>query len=280
MFIYVMVNGLPGKIATEAAKAIAKDERMELVKYSLTGEGIMEDKIYVEGVEITLIKPSEREKYRFIFEDAFQEMAEWKPFAIVDLTVPSAVNDNVKLYASHGFNFVVGTTGGDQEEMELDIRRSSSIAVIAPNMSIPIVIIQAMWKYAAKKFPGSLCEFSFEGWESHQKGKKDRSGTMRSFLPLFRQLGIDAGPENIDIIREPEDQVAAGVPEEFLGAHGWHDYDLSSGANQMNIYFGHNINGRATYTRGMIEAILFIYRKSLESTEKGRVYTMIDVISK
>lgn len=280
MFIHVMVNGLPGRMATEVAKAVANDERMQLVKYSLTGEEVTEDKIDIGGAEITLIRPSERKNYEFLFYETFQSMAEWKPLVIVDLTVPMAVNDNVKFYTRHGFNFVIGTTGGDKEEMETDIKCSKSIAVVDKNMSIPIVILKEMWRYAAERFPGALKNFSFEGWESHQRGKKDPSGTMKEFFPIFVQLGIPASERDMDYIREPVDQIPAGIPEEFLGAHGWHDYNLSSEKDNVEIFFGHNVNGRNTYVEGFIAAIVFLHRKSFGTAVKGKIFSMVDVISK
>lgn len=36
------------------------------------------------------------------------------PIVAVDYTHPTAVNGNAELYAKHGLNFVMGTTGGDR----------------------------------------------------------------------------------------------------------------------------------------------------------------------
>ena len=42
--------------------------------------------------------------------------------------------DNVAFYARNGIPFVVGTTGGDREQLMQDARAGNSYAVIAPQM--------------------------------------------------------------------------------------------------------------------------------------------------
>ena len=54
--IQVMVNGLPGSVSQIVAAQILKDERFELVPFSLTGPEIQQPEFSLESVKINLIQ--------------------------------------------------------------------------------------------------------------------------------------------------------------------------------------------------------------------------------
>jgi 4-hydroxy-tetrahydrodipicolinate reductase len=275
MKIHVMVNGLPGRMAMAVAKAVTKEENMQLVRYALTGEEVTDDYARIdEDTEVKLIKPSEREMFDYLFQEAFHSMLEWKPLIMVDFTSPESVNRNVKFYADHGSSSVIGTTGGDMERLIADISGSSVNAVVAPNMAVPIVIFQAMIKYAADNFPGAFEGSHIMMSESHQSYKKDKSGVMRALIPDLIKLGINTDESRIYSMRNPAEQLSTGIPREFLDAHAWHTYDISG--KGADLSFTHNICGREIYAAGTIKAIEFIFRKSL--TGQGKIYSMTDVL--
>ena len=58
--IGVMVNGLPGNVAEAVAKQVIKDDRLEIIPYSLTGPEINRNALRVNDVEIHLITPGKR----------------------------------------------------------------------------------------------------------------------------------------------------------------------------------------------------------------------------
>lgn len=285
MSVHVMVNGL-GKIGTEIAKAIASDDKYEFVRYSLVGPEITEKTGMIGDKEVRLIRPWERNIFDVLLKEAFSdENTEGRnSLILLDFTTPKVVNDNVRFYAERGLNFIIGTTGGNVEEIRDAVRASSVNAVIAPNLALPIVMLQAMWEFAAESFPDVMEEFIFAGTESHQSTKVDVSGTMLGFIQKFRRLGIDVSSKGIaPPIRSSDRQIELGVPEEYLSAHAYHDYRfvLPSEGDfdnyEAQIYFGHNVNGRNIYPRGAKKAIDFLYRKVSEGS-RGISYSMVEVM--
>lgn len=264
----IMVNGLPGKVSTVVAEHIVKSNDLSLYPYALTGQEVNQSKINVGGLEVSLIKPTER--------DALLA-SEDRPYISVDFTHPSAVNSNAEFYCRNGLHFVMGTTGGDREALEETVRNSNIIAVIAPNMAKQIVAFQAMMKYASDTFPDAFKGYSLEITESHQKGKADTSGTAKAMIGYFNSLGIPFIKDQIRMIREPSEQLDLGVPEEALTGHGWHNYTLKSEDGSVLFQFIHNVNGREVYADGTLSGIRFLAQK-IESGEKGKAYSMIDVL--
>jgi 4-hydroxy-tetrahydrodipicolinate reductase len=151
-------------------------------------------------------------------------------------------------------------------------------AVIAPNMAKQIVGFQAMLEYAAENFPGLFDGYTLQVRESHQKGKADTSGTARAVVRCFNALGIRFPESEIRMERDPETQQKEwGIPEEYLGGHGWHTYTLLSEDGTVKFAFTHNVNGRDVYARGTLDAVSYLSRKTAEGV-RARVFTMIDVL--
>lgn len=228
--ITVLMSGLPGNMATAAAEKIMKQEDMRLHGSALTGE-IKEDIFRIgDKGEIFLIKP--------INHDDF--LTNWINYSrsnliIVDYSQPDAVNKNAELYCKHKIPFVMGTTGGDRKKLEETVRNSEISAVIAPNMAKQIVALQAFMDEYSKNNYDSLKGYEMEIIESHQQGKKDTSGTAKAMVSYFNRLGIDFKPEQIKMIRDPEEQLKFGVPKEHLEGHGWHTYIISSKNSEQSI---------------------------------------------
>lgn len=264
----VMVNGLPGKMASEVAKQVLKSEGLELVSYALTGSDVNASSVQIGDLKIALVKPEAREEFIASIQ---------KPKISVDYTHPSVVNSNVDFYCRHNLPFVMGTTGGDRTALEQRVKDSDIVAVIAPNMAKQIVAFQAMMKYAADNFPTAFDGYSLEIVESHQKGKADTSGTAKAMVGYFNTLGIPFNVEQIKMIRNPQQQTSIGVPEDALTGHGWHTYTLKSKDGSVLFRFTHNVNGRDVYAAGTIDAIKYLSEK-IAVGERGKVYSMIDVL--
>ena len=270
--IKVMVNGLPGNVSRKVAAQILKDERFELVPYSLTGPEIQEPEYAFESVTIKLIQPGKRKSR---IEEIIKSQ---EGFLSVDYTHPSAVNSNAKFYCGYGLPFVMGTTGGDRKKLEETVMSSSIPAVIAPNMAKQIVAFQAMMAYAVDTFPGLFKGYSLEIRESHQKGKADTSGTAKAMVGYFNELGVSFSEDQIIKIRDPEVQKTQwGIPEQHLAGHGWHTYTLVSEDQTVRFEFTHNVNGRKVYTLGTLDALLFLSAK-VKAGVKGKMFNMIDVL--
>lgn len=268
----VMINGLPGQVAGSIANHVLADDRFELVPFSFTGPDIADSTCLMDGFSVRLVRPDVR-------DDEIQKIKQAEGFFItVDFTLPAAVNDNAEFYCRHNLPFVMGTTGGDREQLEQSVLSSSISAVIAPNMAKQIVGFQAMMAYAAENFPGLFAGYRLEIRESHQQTKVDTSGTAKAMVRYFNKLGIDFGENQIIKIRDPEiQQKELKIPEAYLGGHAWHTYTLDAPDKTAQFSFSHNINGRDIYSQGTFDAVLFLQKK-INAGSAGSVYTMIDVL--
>ncbi len=270
--IKIMVNGLPGNMASNVVRHALADGRFELIAQSLTGPEITQTETIVDSVSFSLILPKDRDQ-------AISAIKEKEgSFLNVDFSLPPAVNSNAEFYCKHGLPFVMGTTGGDRQLLEDTILASSISAVIAPNMAKQIVGFQAMMEYAAKTFPDLFKGYSLEIKESHQKGKADTSGTAKAMVRYFNSLGLAFAEEEITKERDPETQKnVLGIPEKYLSGHGWHTYSLDSNDKTVHFEFTHNVNGRDVYAMGTLDALIYLAKK-VKQGSKGKVFSMIDVL--
>jgi 4-hydroxy-tetrahydrodipicolinate reductase len=270
--IKVMVNGIPGNMAVSVARLVMADNRFALVPYSLTGPEIQAAEHTADAISVHLLKPDERAQ---AIEEITQKQGD---FLSVDYTHPSAVNANAEFYCKYQLPFVMGTTGGDRNQLEETVRAASISAVIAPNMAKQIVGFQAMMEYAAQNFPGLFKGYALEIRESHQKGKADTSGTAKAMVRYFNQMGLDFSEDQIVKVRDPEIQTSQwGIPEGYLAGHGWHTYAMISGDETVRFEFSHNVNGRDVYAKGTLDALVYLNAKVSEGS-RATVYTMIDVL--
>lgn len=270
--VKIMINGLPGNVATVIAKQVLSDDRISVLPYALTGPDIEAKHFHIGTTVFELIQPDERQaKIQTI-------LAAEGSFITVDFTHPSAVVDNAKFYCQQQLPFVMGTTGGDRDQL-VDITTGSSIAaIIAPNMAKQIVGLQAMMEYAADNFPNLFKGYDLTLRESHQSGKADTSGTAKDMVGYFNKMGVDFTFDQIEKERDPERQHNMwGIPSAHLEGHAWHTYTLFSGDGNTKFEFTHNINGRDIYCEGTLDAVLFLAAKVAKGA-KGKVYSMIDVL--
>jgi 4-hydroxy-tetrahydrodipicolinate reductase len=270
----IMMNGLPGNVAGIIAKHFLRDDRFELLPFSLTGPEITQQAHPLDSMDITLIPPEKAK------ETMARIIRDHGPFITIDYTHPTAVNGNARFYCDQGLPFVMGTTGGDRKALEDTVKASRISAVIAPNMAKQIIGFQAMMKYAADTFPDLFKGYSLTIRESHQQGKADTSGTAVAMTEYFNRLGISMGIEDIIKERNPEIQKNLwGVPESYLKGHAWHTYTLISPDKTVKFEFTHNINGREVYAQGTMDAAVFLNSKIKEGI-KGQVFSMMDVMKK
>jgi 4-hydroxy-tetrahydrodipicolinate reductase len=270
--IVVIVNGLPGKMAREVCNQIVNaDNRgynFSLYGNSLTGPETQEEYVYINNFPVNLFKPDEKDNLakQMAYHDYF--------FIAVDFSHPSAVIENAEWYCDNNIPFVMGTTGGNREQLKYIVSQSGNCAVIAPNMAKQVVTFQAMMEFAAKNSPDVFKDYTLRIVESHQKGKADTSGTAKAMVNYFNSLGIPFSPDQIEMVRDPDEQKAMGIPEEALSGHGWHTYSLRSPDGSTFFQFTHNVNGRDIYALGTLDAINFLAK----NIRPGNVYSMTDVL--
>ncbi|CAM9500847.1 unnamed protein product, partial [Discosporangium mesarthrocarpum] len=127
--IWVMMNGLPGNMGKEVAAACLR-KGFRIAPFALTGPDVLEESITVDdqegniSTEVKLVRSNDFERC----DEAITEIKKrccWGggegggrrssgTLIVVDYTHPSAVNSNAELYARHGLDFVLGTSGGDR----------------------------------------------------------------------------------------------------------------------------------------------------------------------
>ncbi len=268
----IMLNGLPGNVAQVICRQALADDRITVLPYSLTGPEIQIPHCHIGEQAIALIGPDQRDDRIKAIKDAEG------PFISVDFTHPSAVIANADFYCRHMLPFVMGTTGGDRDQLIATVEKSPIAAVIAPNMAKQIVGFQAMMAYAAEQFPNLFKGYRLTIRESHQAGKADTSGTAKAMVGYFNKMGVAFTPEQIEKERDPERQRNMwGISAEHLAGHGWHTYTLVSGDQSAKFEFIHNIDGREIYGEGTLDAVLFLSRKVAQGA-RGKVFSMIDVL--
>lgn len=159
----IMINGLPGPMALETAISCL-NRGYNIIPIGFTGGSGKVTEILVNG-------DTKSQLVQLIPGPGFNDNAEteliklkglYKDILLVDYTHPSATLSNVQCYINCQCDFVMGTTGGDQQKLdELFSNENNKVtAVIAPNMGKQIVAMQAALLQMSKRFPKS-----FEGYQ-------------------------------------------------------------------------------------------------------------------
>ena len=143
-------------------------------------------------------------------------------------------------------------------------------------MSRQIVAWTSALEYLAREFPGAFDGYNGHVTESHQRTKKDPSGTGRAWTGILENLGIDF--DEVESVREPEVQKnRLGVPEGSLNGHAYHWVDISTPNGNVAIGFYAKVNGRQTYADGTPDAVRYLNR-TMQSGARGKVFSMVDVL--
>ena len=226
--IFVMVNGMPGPMATAAAEACLR-KGLKLSPVAMTGPDIEPGQITVtdpmtqSSATVRLVPSSDIPEMESAIAGVQAAVGIHNLLAI-DYTHPSAVNANAKLYVENNLPFVMGTTGGDREVLLQTVTEGQLNCVIAPNMGKQIVAMQAALQDLATKYPAAFAGYKLNVVESHQKTKADTSGTAKAVIDSIKTLAAD--PEYsydfIEMIRDDSEAVKFGVPEDAMKGHAFH----------------------------------------------------------
>jgi 4-hydroxy-tetrahydrodipicolinate reductase len=257
--IPVFLSGLPGRMATLIAEALAKDRQFNLLPVGMTS-------MAHSGMSVRIGKQKIQ-----LFTDFPSAIP---PGTInIDYTIPQSAESNAVTYTRNRIPFVMGTTGGDIEVIGNLVRNSEISAVIAPNMAASVIKVQNNFDQLLKNSPDY-----FRGWhmrirESHQASKGDVSGTALAFQAQLKRLGAVVGGE-IESIRDPEIQKQLGIKN--IDGHAYHWIRLVS-PNGEKKEFRTAIEGRQQYVEGTLMAVRFLDQKVKEGSQ-GEVFTMTDVV--
>ncbi|MGF1571921.1 MAG: dihydrodipicolinate reductase C-terminal domain-containing protein [Sumerlaeia bacterium] len=265
----ILFSGIPGKMCAEVLSLAYQTTyyREAIYPSALTGKA-EHTAFQVEELTLSLVPPQQRNAHP------------WPTNLIaVDYSLPDAALGNIDFFISNNIPFVMGTTGFDRDKAVRKVEAGRVPAVIAPNMGIPIILIQRALSQLAQEFPEALSGYKIQITESHQSTKKDTSGTAKALVADFQQLGLPASVQGIEQVRDPNrQQNEFNVPPEHLHGHAYHYYTVHSPDNSVTLGLSHCINGRRVYAEGTLKALEFLMRK-VEDQVGGVCYSMEDVIS-
>jgi 4-hydroxy-tetrahydrodipicolinate reductase len=277
--VYVMVNGMPGPMATAAAEACLR-KGLKLSPIAMTGPDVPPCTITVadiatgQSANVRLIPSSDMEEIKSSLAGLRQAADN---VLAIDYTHPSAVNDNARFYVQEKLPFVMGTTGGDREQLMKDVE--GHFCVIAPNMGKQIVAMQAALEDLATKYPASFAGYKLKVVESHQLTKADTSGTAKAVISSIKKLSADNeySYDDITMIRDEQASVEFGVPKDSMKGHAFHTYTLTSPDGTVEFELKHNVVGRTIYAEGTADAAKFLAIKMV-SEESPTNYNMVNVL--
>ena len=180
--------------------------------------------------------------------------------AVVDFTHPDSVMDNLEFCLDHGIHAVVGTTGFDQERLDLIRTWLSNTprtgVLIAPNFSVGAIL---MMRFAAAAAP--FYE-SVEVVELHHPDKADApSGTARRTAELIaaarREAGLgpvpDATTTSLDGARGAD---VDGVRVHALRVRGLLAHqEVVLGGPGETLTIRHDSLDRVSFTPGVLTAL-------------------------
>ncbi|KKR50467.1 MAG: Dihydrodipicolinate reductase [Candidatus Curtissbacteria bacterium GW2011_GWA1_40_16] len=257
----ILVSGLPGNMATLTAEALSQDARFNLLPFATTSE-------------------RQRNTSQRLNNGRRVNLLNYYPLDLpegtiaIDFTTPQSAEINAINYTQRRIPFVMGTTGGNRDAIEEMVRNSEISAVIAPNMNMDVISRQIEIDQIAEFDPDFFRGSSVHIRESHQKTKRDISGTALAFKAQFERHGAEVAP--IESIRDTEAQLSLGIPNPDAG-HGYH-WIWVTNPNGEHIYrFETKINGRESYVDGTLAAAEFLHRRMQEGA-RGQVFTMRDVV--
>ena len=276
----VMVNGMPGPMATAAAEACLR-KGLNLAPVAMTGPDIepctihVHDTVTDRSAKVKLIPSTETDE----LEASIAGLQEASDIVVaIDYTHPSAVNGNAEFYVAQGIPFVMGTTGGDREQLLRTVQTHN--CVIAPNMGKQIVAMQAALEYLETKYPGAFSGYELKVKESHQHTKADTSGTAKAVVDSLKNLNAqnEYTYDDIMMIRNDDEAIEFGVPEDALKGHAFHRYTLTSSDGSVEFALEHNVAGRTVYAEGTADACKFLIQQITMDSDQ-RVYSMVDVLA-
>ncbi|MBP0017063.1 MAG: 4-hydroxy-tetrahydrodipicolinate reductase [Cyanobacteria bacterium SBLK] len=252
--IPVVVNGAGGKMGREVIKVVAEAKDTLLVgAVDLNPDLLGRDAGVIAGcgeLEVPIVNDLQS-----ILVVATQEKVQG---VMVDFTHPDGVYENVRSAIAYGVRPVVGTTGLSPEQIK-DLadfaEKASTGAIIAPNFSIGVILMQQAAIQASKYFD------HVEIIELHHNQKADApSGTAIKTAQMLAELGKTYNPPSVE---ETEKLTGArgSIGDENIRIHS---VRLPGLIAHQEILFGspgqiytlrHDTSDRASFMPGVLLAI-------------------------
>ncbi|AMA08648.1 MULTISPECIES: 4-hydroxy-tetrahydrodipicolinate reductase [unclassified Picosynechococcus] len=252
--IPVVINGAGGKMGREVVKAVAGAADLEIVAAVDKNPALLgQDAGEVAGcgaIEVPIVNDLEASLVM-----ATQSKIQG---VMVDFTHPSGVYANTRAAIAYGVRPVVGTTGLSAEQIN-DLKefaeKASTGALIIPNFSIGVVLMQQASLQAAKYFD------HVEIIELHHNQKADApSGTAIKTAQMLAELGKQFNPAEVE---EKEEMPGAkgAVTEDNIRIHSVRlpgliaHQEMIFGAPGQIYTLRHDTSDRSCYMPGVLLSI-------------------------
>ncbi|MFA6279261.1 MAG: dihydrodipicolinate reductase C-terminal domain-containing protein [Bdellovibrionales bacterium] len=176
---------------------------------------------------------------------------------LVDFSHASATAPFAKLAADYGKPFLSGTTGLDQESLDILREVSATIPVLhTTNTSLSLIVVKHLAKLAAKLLKDQDYDIAIH--DKHHKWKKDApSGTALTLGKAVLDGNEGTHPPTYSSTR-------AGS---IIGEH-----DILFAGTGETVSVTHQVTDRRVFARGAVQAALWL------STQKRGYYLMDDVL--
>lgn len=252
--IRVAVTGCAGNMGSRIIKSVESQENMKVIlgvempNSPLAGKDLGEQ-IGLGTMNVPIIAS----------EDLKEKLQEIKPDVLVDFTIAKAAVETVKTCAECGVNVVVGTTGLNDEQLDImhsAIKDNNIKAVISPNMATGVNVFFEIVGQVAKILGH---EYDVEIVEAHHHNKQDApSGTAKRAAEIVA--------ENLDLdLKEKGCYGREGMvgkrPENEIGIHAVRGGDIVGDHTVMfcgdgeRIEVVHRASTRQAFVNGVIRAI-------------------------
>lgn len=256
--IKIAVAGASGKLGRMVCELILPRKGMELVAAIVSPDNPRLGEEIFPGVLAS--RPAE-------LETILKEVDVY-----VDLTSPSAAEENLSRVPHAGVNCVVGTTGLSESTMEVfarGIRDNSLSAVVSPNFSIGVNVF---WK-TCEQLARVLRDYDVEIIEVHHNMKKDApSGTaVRAAEIISGTTGVDEfvhGRKGNVGARKREIGIHAVRAGDVVGEH-----TVMFAGRKERIELTHRAHSREAFAEGCLTAIGWV-----SGRKDGMIHDMNEVL--
>ncbi len=262
--IRVAVTGCAGNMGSKIVRTVEEQENMEVVL------GIEMPNTPLEGKDLGEQIALGTMNVKITGSQNLKEALETvKPDVLVDFTIAKAAVETVKTCAECGVNVVVGTTGLNEEQLDImhkAIKDNGIKAVISPNMATGVNVFFEIVGQVAKILGQ---EYDVEIIEAHHHNKQDApSGTaIRAAEVVADNLNLSL-KENACYGREG---MVGKRPENEIGIHAVRGGDIVGDHTVMfagdgeRIEVIHRASTRQAFVNGVIRAINYLIAKQDKS---------------
>ncbi len=256
--IGVVVGGATGKLGSLVCELIHESKDLELVGGVVSSSSAQKGTKLVGGLDA--VAPSDLDR---VLGEAD---------VYVDLTSPSAAEENLGGVPETGTNLVIGTTGISEEflaQLSRKVEVNGVSAVLSPNFSIGINVF---WR-SCEGLARVLEDYDIEITEVHHNTKKDSpSGTAMQAAKIISQVtGIDRfvhGREGRVGRRGREIGIHSIRAGDVVGEH-----TVVFAGNNERIELTHKAHSRETFARGCLTAVRWV-----SDRRDGSIHDMNEVL--